>query len=81
MDIHEEIRQILLKNFIEVESEDELTNDMALLSSKILDSISILQLVDLLEKKFNVSFEAHEIDKDDFDTVNKIAEIIEKKQA
>jgi acyl carrier protein len=79
MDSKEKIKGILLNQFIEVDNPEELTNDMALISGGILDSISILQLVDVLEKEFKIEFEAHEIDRDDFDSINKIAVIVEKK--
>ena len=41
MDSKEKIKGILLNQFIEVDNPEELTNDMALISGGILDSISI----------------------------------------
>ena len=79
MDRKNHIKNILLNGFIEVDNENELTYDLPLISGGILDSISILQLVDVLEKEFNISFEAHEIDRDDFDSIDKIASIVNKK--
>lgn len=81
MDNKKKIKEILLDGFIEVDNADELQNDTALISSGVLDSISILQLVDTLEKTFEIAFEAHEIDREKFDSINLINEIIaEKKQ-
>jgi len=77
----EKIKEILLAEFIEVENPDELTYDLALLSSGVLDSISILQLVDVLEKEFSIEFEPHELDKDLFDTIDKIASLVEAKKS
>jgi acyl carrier protein len=76
----EKIKAILLENFIDVENTEELTYELPLLSSGILDSISILQLVDLLEKEFTIEFEPHELDKDLFDTINKITDVVESKK-
>ncbi len=81
MDNKEQIKQILLDGFIEVDNANELENDTPLISSGILDSISILQLIDTLEKTFEIGFEAHEIDRDKFDSIDLINQlIIDKKQ-
>lgn len=81
MDNKEQIKQILLDGFIEVDNVNELKNDTPLISSGILDSISILQLIDTLEKTFKIGFEAHEIDRDKFDSIDLINQLIaDKKQ-
>jgi acyl carrier protein len=80
MDIKEKIKTLLLDGFVETDSIDDLQYDTTLVSSGILDSISIIQLIDVLEKEFNVEFEAHEIDRDQFDSINKIEKIIVGKQ-
>ncbi len=80
MDQKEKIKSILLNGFIEVDNPDELQNDTTLISSGVLDSISILQLVDTLEKEFEIAFEAHEIDRDKFDTIDLINKLVEEKK-
>jgi D-alanine--poly(phosphoribitol) ligase subunit 2 len=75
------IKSILLGRFIQVDNEDELLNDTPLISSGILDSISILQLVDVLENEFEIEFEAHEIDRDKFDSIDLIAELVASKKS
>lgn len=80
MDYKEKIKAILLNGFIEVDNSDELQNDTALISSGVLDSISILQLVDTLEKEFEIAFEAHEIDRDKFDSIDLINDLVEEKK-
>lgn len=81
MEEKEKIKSILLDGFIEVDDSDELTYELPLISSGILDSISILQLIDVLEKNFNIEFEAHEIDKEKFDSVNLIYEMVKDKMS
>lgn len=75
----EKIKAILLNGFIEIDNENELLNDTPLISSGVLDSISILQLVDVIEKEFNIEFEAHEIDRDKFDSIDLITELVASK--
>lgn len=79
MDQKEQIKAILLEHFIQTDDPNELTNDTPLISSGVLDSISILQMVDIIEKTFNVAFDAHEIDREYFDSINRIDEMVSKK--
>ena len=74
------IKSILLNGFIDEDSAEDLTNNTPLISSGIIDSISILQLVDLIEKEFNIEFEAHEIDRDQFDSIDLINGLITAKK-
>ncbi len=76
----EEIKAILLNGYVDVDNPNELLNDTPLISSGILDSISILQLVDVLEKEFSIEFEAHEIDRDKFDSIDLIVALVNSKK-
>jgi len=77
MDNKEKIKEILVESFIDSE---DLNYDTPLISSGVLDSISMLQFIDKLEKVFEISFEAHEIDKDKFDSINLISTLVEEKK-
>ncbi|MCB0401866.1 MAG: hypothetical protein KDD41_07270 [Flavobacteriales bacterium] len=81
MTTEEKVKAILLNGFIDVDNPDELRNDTPLISNGVLDSISILQLIDVLEKEFQVEFAAHEIDKDLFDSIDKITHLIAQKKS
>ena len=79
--VKQRIKDILLDQFISVDDPSELTDNLPLISGGILDSISILQLVDILEKEFKIEFDAHEIDRDRLDTVDLITQTVQQKQA
>jgi D-alanine--poly(phosphoribitol) ligase subunit 2 len=51
-----------------------------LVSSRIMDSISTLQLVDFIEKTFQIEFEHHEVDEDNLDTVEKMSAFVMSKK-
>ena len=51
-----------------------------LMSSGIVDSISALQLVEFLEDKFKIEFEAHEVDSENLENLDTIVAFIGKKQ-
>jgi acyl carrier protein len=72
-----------LKAFILSEknlSEHELKNDTPLISSGIIDSISTLSLVDFIEHSFGIEFEPYEVDQENLNSIDRIAEFILKKQ-
>ena len=72
-------KEFILKEFLEGEDPDELTEEVELISSGILDSLATLKLVTFLEKEYNVKIEAHEADEDNLNTLADIANLIESK--
>lgn len=79
MEIKSKIKDYLLEKFFEEDNKDELEDSTPLISGGILDSISTMQVVDHLEKEFNVEFEPHEVDEEFLDTIDLITEIVESK--
>lgn len=59
---------------------EDFNEDTPLVSSRIMDSISTIQLVDFIEKEFNIEFLHHEVDQENLDSVNLIWEFIKTKQ-
>ena len=56
-----------------------LKNDTPLLSSRLVDSIIALKLVSYLETTFGIEFEAHEVDQENLDTLDRIAAFVQSK--
>ena len=63
------IKNFIMEQFLPGEDPNELTDETPLISGGILDSIATLQLVIFLEETYGVSFEPHEVDKDNLDTL------------
>ncbi len=57
----------------------ELTNDLSLVDSGILDSVSIVRAVQMLQDEFNIVIEASDITLDNFDTIDLIAYFIQQR--
>ena len=72
-------KEFIIKEFLPDEDPDELTEDVELISSGILDSLATLKLVTFLENEFNVKIEAYEADEDNLNTLSDIADLIEGK--
>ncbi len=54
-------------------------DDDSLLATKLLDSLSIAQLIAFLESRYNVTFDSDELIPDNLDTINAIARLLEQK--
>lgn len=54
------------------------TDDQKLVSSGLIDSLSVLRLISLLEKELQVSIPPETLQPEDFDDVNLIVETVER---
>jgi acyl carrier protein len=73
------IKDFIMSQFLPGEDPSELTEDTPLISGGILDSIATLQLVMFIEETFKVTFEPHEVDKENLDSLNLIAKLLQIK--
>lgn len=73
-------KSFILAEFLEGEDPDELTEDVELISSGILDSLATLKLVTWLENTYDVKIEAHEADEDNLNTLVDIAKLVSSKR-
>ncbi len=79
--IEEEVKEYVLNSFLPGEDPESIALDTPLISGGILDSISTLKLVNFLEEKYGIEFQAHEISADNLETLADIAETVEAKRA
>jgi acyl carrier protein len=77
--IMQTIKDFIMKEFLPGENPDELTETTPLISGGILDSIATLKLVMFMEEKFEVSFEPHEVDKENLDNLASIVRLLQSK--
>jgi len=77
--IKEEIREYIKKSIIKDES-SVIENDTPLISGGIIDSISTLKMVDFIEKKYSIEFQPHEVDRENLNSVDLIAQFILSKK-
>jgi acyl carrier protein len=74
--IEREVKAFILDEFLQGEDASLLTGETALISSGVLDSVSVVRIVDHLELVYGVDFDAHEISIDCLDTPALIAETV-----
>lgn len=78
--IRNQITEYIKQEFLTEEDSLTFNADTPLVSSRILDSISTLELVDYLEKTFDIEFSHHEVDQDNLDSVDKIVNFVKYKK-
>ncbi len=76
----ETIKDFVLSEFLPDEDPSALTYTIPLITTGVLDSIATLKLVGFLEQEFAIAFEAHEVDAEHLDTINRIANLVRSKQ-
>ena len=77
--VKQKIKDFIMAQFLPGEDPSELTDDTPLISGGILDSIATLQLVMFIEESYRVSFEPHEVDKENLDSLNLMAKLLQSK--
>lgn len=76
-DIKIEIEKYIQSQFFD--DNETFDHETELLSSGIIDSISSLQLVSFLEETFAFEFMPHEVDQENLNTINLIAQFVKSK--
>ncbi len=80
-DVKEYLRDYILQEFLPGESRENLTDDLPLRTSGILNSIKLLQLIGHLEEKYGIAFDAHEAGNVAyFDTIEGMAGLVATKK-
>ncbi|MGB3591789.1 MAG: phosphopantetheine-binding protein [Nonlabens sp.] len=79
MSIEKKIHGLLKEHFASINEIENIDSNTPLITSGVLDSISLLRLVDILETKFEIAFKAHEIDRDKFNSISLIKDTISAK--
>lgn len=78
-EIEAELRDFIINEFLPDEDPEDLTSDIELLSTGILDSVSTLKVVTHIEEVYNVTVEAHEANAENLNTLGAMAALVESK--
>lgn len=79
--VKDTIRQFILTTYLPGESPANLKDDTPLRKGGILDSLATLGLVNFVEKEFGIELDAYETAVDNFDRIEDIAALVERKRA
>ena len=79
-ELKQAIKNYIIQEFLPGENPENVTDNLPLISSGILDSIATLKLVLFIEERFGITLEAHETDKENMDTLAQMVATIEANQ-
>jgi len=79
--VKEAIRAHILAEYLPGESSANLKDDTPLRTSGVLDSMATLSLVTFVEETFGIAIEAHETGIDNFDRIEDIAALVQRKRS
>ncbi len=80
-DIAATVKGFILERFLPGEDPAHLTRTTPLITGGILDSLATLELVSFIERTFGIQLEAHEVDPDRLDTLERIAALVAAKRS
>jgi acyl carrier protein len=80
-DVKKTIKEFILSEFLPGEDPAELTDTTPLITGGVLDSIATLKLVLFIEERFAITLEAHDVDPEHLDTIEKVAWLILSRNA
>ena len=80
-DVKDRLRQFIISTYLPGESPSNLRDNTPLRSSGILDSLATLGVVSFVEKEFGIELEAHETGIDNFECIDDIAALVQRKRA
>ncbi|MFO7680018.1 MAG: acyl carrier protein [Chloroflexota bacterium] len=79
MDIHQQIKQFIVENFLFAEDNGSLNDDTSFMDEGIVDSMGTLELILFVEDTFQITVEDDEIEPDNFDSINNLYHYILRK--
>ncbi len=80
MSTQEKLRTFIVDELQPAATAAELTNDYPLLTSGVIDSIGIYQIVGFVESEFGVEISDEELVEDNFGTIADLASLIDSKR-
>jgi acyl carrier protein len=81
MELEAKIREYLIANLLYVDDAfDRFDNDTSLIGEGLIDSVGVLELVMYAQSAFGITVQQHEMTLDNFDSVNKLARFIRRRQ-
>lgn len=79
MQLKSEIRNFILDNFLYGQDDGNLGDDVSFLSTGIIDSTGMLEVVSFVEESYGISVEDDELVPENLDSINNLSIYVQKK--
>ena len=81
MELVEQIGKYVRSNLIYVDDDFEYDNDTSFIGEGLIDSMGVMELLTYVQSEFDIAVDQHEVTPENFDSVNKLAAFIHRKQS
>ncbi|MFT7559716.1 MAG: acyl carrier protein [Flavobacteriales bacterium] len=78
-EIEQALKIYILEEFLPDEDEEDLTNDIELVSTGILDSVSVIKVVSHIENFYEIEIQAHEASVENMNSIESMAALVSGK--
>ena len=79
MQLKSEIKEFIVDNFLYGQDDGALGDDASFLSTGIIDSTGVLELVSFIEEQYGISVEDEELIPDNLDSIQKLSDFVQRK--
>ena len=77
--LEQEVRQFIVDNFVFENGNGSFSNEDSFLETGLVDSMSIMTLVEFVKEKYAISIEDEELVPDHWDSVSRIASFVQSR--
>ncbi|MEX2030635.1 MAG: acyl carrier protein [Anaerolineales bacterium] len=81
MDVSQALEEFIVQNIMVADGDVSLSWEDSLIASGIVDSLGILRLVAFIEEKFSVVVDDTEVVPENFETINAMSSLVQRKQS
>ena len=80
MELVQQIGKYVSNNLLYVDDGFEYDNDTSFIGEGLIDSMGVMELLSYVQSEFDITVDPNEVTPDNFDSVNKLAAFIRRKQ-
>jgi acyl carrier protein len=80
MELTKQISKYVTENLLYVDDGFEYDNDTSFIGEGLIDSMGVMELLTYVQSTFDITVDQQEVTPDNFDSVNKLADFVRRKQ-
>ena len=80
MDFAKQISKYVSENLLYVDDGFEYDYDTSFIGEGLIDSMGVMELLSYVQSEFDITVDQQEVTPDNFDSINKLASFVERKQ-
>jgi len=80
MELTSQISKYVAENLLYVDEDFHFDNDTSFIGDGLIDSMGVMELLTYVQSVFDITVDQNEVTPDNFDSVNKLASFVRRKQ-